>query len=356
MSIRVIFAGNAVDFPVAGGVGIPRTSEESKTHLRRNARLGAKWCPVPFYPFKRLNTRPNSAPEPTAASGLRSFAVPSSLRSSASAQRDRWADRRGDAMTQRFALPTVLALVGCATFSACGITGGTSRFVLPLDSSQRPKITSEIRVASAGMDVNPAYLTAVNVFRWGKFDAADLQNLEESLRGTIPPHLPTTSRSIESRIDIHLVIRRYVVSVSNNAGAVLACVAWAATTSQGRLIFEEQFFASHVAYFVATIGLIKDEVHRAIVGRIATTAMTLAADPTASLRPMTFENTSTSLDEAASRLPRTMASMGVPLGPSPIGLVGVLIPTGLSTVQWEVAKPSEGFDWQGYLEKLHTTR
>jgi len=48
LSIRVTFAGNAVDFPVAGGVGIPRTSEESKTHLRRNARLGAKWCPVPF--------------------------------------------------------------------------------------------------------------------------------------------------------------------------------------------------------------------------------------------------------------------------------------------------------------------
>lgn len=259
-------------------------------------------------------------------------------------------------MTQRVALPTVLALVGCATFSACGITGGTSRFVLPLDLSQRPEVTSEIRVASAGMDVNAAYLTAVNVFRWGKFGAADLRNLEESLRGTITQHLPTTSHSTESRIDIHLVIRRYVVSVSNNAGAVLACVAWAATASQGVLIFEEQFYASHVGYFVGTIGLIKDEVHRAIVARIATTAMALAADPTASLRPITFENTSTSLDEATSRLPRTMVSMGVPLGPSPMGLVGVLIPTGISTVQWEVAKPSEGFDWQGYLEKLHTTR
>lgn len=257
-------------------------------------------------------------------------------------------------MTQRPALRAVLVLFACATLSACGIAGGTSRFVLPLDLGQRPKVTSEIHVASAGMDANPAYLNAVNVFRWGKFDAGDLRNLEESLRDTITRHLPTTSRSTESRLDIHLVIRRYVVSVSNTAGAVLACVAWAATSSQGTLIFEEQFYASHAAYFVGTIGLIKDEVHRAIVGRIATTALTLASDPTAaSARPTTFENTSTSLNEAASRLPRTMVSMGVPM-PSPIALVGLLTPSGVSTVQWEVAKPSEKFDWKGYLEKLYT--
>jgi len=34
---------------------------------------------------------PNYAPEPTAASGLRRLAVPSSLRSSAAVQRERWA-------------------------------------------------------------------------------------------------------------------------------------------------------------------------------------------------------------------------------------------------------------------------
>ncbi|HSB80814.1 MAG TPA: hypothetical protein VLM91_18690, partial [Candidatus Methylomirabilis sp.] len=164
-------------------------------------------------------------------------------------------------MAQRFALPTGLVLLGCATLSACGIAGGTSRFVLPLDLGQLPNGSSEIRVASAGMDANPAYLTAVNVFRWGKFEAADLRNLEESLRGTLMRNLPTTSRPPESRLDIHLVVRRYVVSVSNTAGAVLACVAWAATSAQGTLLFEEQFYASHVVYFVGTIGLLKDEVH-----------------------------------------------------------------------------------------------
>ncbi len=257
-------------------------------------------------------------------------------------------------MTRRSTLLTALVLSACATLSACGITGGTSRFVVPLGLSQPPIVTSEIRVASAGMDVNPAYLNAVAVFRWGKFDADDLRNLEVSLRDTITQHLPRPSRLTESRLDIHLVIRRYVVSVSNTAGAVLACVAWAATDSQGTLIFEEQFYASDVVYVVGTIGLLKDSVHEAIVRRIATTSLALASDPSAaSLEPLTFEKTSTSLDEAASRLPRTMVSMGVPM-PSPIALVGLLIPSGISTVQWEVAKQSENFDWKGYLAKLYT--
>jgi len=38
-----------------------------------------------------LGRQPNPALEPTAASGLRRLAVPSSLRASAAAQRERWA-------------------------------------------------------------------------------------------------------------------------------------------------------------------------------------------------------------------------------------------------------------------------
>jgi hypothetical protein len=252
-------------------------------------------------------------------------------------------------MTHRVVLHAALVLGACVTLSACGITGGTSRFVVPLDPGQVPTGTAEVRVASAGMDKDPAYLQAVHVVRWGKFDADDLRNLEESLRGTITRHRPVAAPA-ESRLDIHLVMRRYVLSASNTGAAALACVAWAATTPQGTLLFEEQFYASHL---VGTLGLLKDEVHRAIVERIATTAFLLAADPAASRLPRAFPLTPTALDEAASRLPRTMVSMGVP-GPRAIGLVGILVPNGILTVQWEVATPSEHFDWKGYLKKVYT--
>jgi hypothetical protein len=256
---------------------------------------------------------------------------------------------------QSVALMGLVWVVASVALSACGTAGGTSRFVVPLELGQQPTPTAEVRVGSTGMDVDPAYLHAVNVFRWGKFDAADLRNLDVSLRDTIARHRPSPAPGLDTQLELHLVIRRYVVSASNIAGAVLACVAWAATTPQGTLLFAEQFYASHVVYVVGTLGLLKDEVHRAIVGRIATTAMTLAADPAATrLRPITYDNTSTSLDEAAARLPRTMVSMGVPLGPGPIGLIGILIPSGIMTVQWEVANPSDKFDWAGYLQKVYT--
>jgi hypothetical protein len=113
-------------------------------------------------------------------------------------------------------------------------------------------------------------------------------------------------------------------------------------------------------YLIGTIGLLKESVHKAIVRRIATTSLALAAGPAAEkARPTTFDNTYTSLEEAASRLPQTMVSMGTPLAVFPvpaIAIVGLLTPSGVSTVQWNVTKPSQDFDWEGYLGKLYTSR
>jgi hypothetical protein len=220
---------------------------------------------------------------------------------------------------------------------------------------------SDVRIASAAMDPDAAIFNAVNVRPWGKFEPDDLRNIEQSLRDTIVPQLPATIRSTGPRLDVHLMIRRYMVSVSNTAGAVLASVTWAVTESDGKLIHHEQFYASEAVYLVGTIGLLKESVHKAIVRRISTTALAFAAGPAAAkARPTTFDNTYTSFEEAASRLPQTMVSMGVPSTmafPDPtVSAVGLLTPSGVSTVQWNLAKPSQDFDWQGYLGKLYTSQ
>lgn len=261
-------------------------------------------------------------------------------------------------MTQPLILARALPILACALLSACGITGGTSRFVLPMDLPERPKPASEIRVASAAMDEDAAHLIAVRVHPWGKFVPEDLRNLEHSLRDTLSPHFPATPRSAASRLDVHLVIRRYIVATSNTGGAVLVCVAWAATSPKGRVIYEEQFYAWDEVYLVGTVGVLKDSVHKTIVGRIATLAWTLASNPTgASPGSAPFDNTSTSLEAAASILPHTMVSLGDPnLAGIPghaAAIVGLITPSGISTVRWEVAKPSGKFDWAGYLKKLY---
>jgi hypothetical protein len=264
-------------------------------------------------------------------------------------------------MTHKPAVLIALALLVCVGLSACGTTGTTSRFVLDLEPSRSAPVIAEIRIASAAVDANVAQFKAVNVHPWGKFGTDDLSNIEQSLRDTITAQLPATVRPSEPRLDIHFVIRRYFVSVSNTAGAVLASVAWAATDSQGKLIYQEHFYASDAVYLIGTIGRLKDSVHKAIIRRIATTSMALASGPEAArARPTTFENTSTSFEEAASRLPRTMVSMGNPYTVAfphfMVSVLGLMIPSGVSTVEWDATIPSEDFDWQGYLGKLYASQ
>ena len=250
-----------------------------------------------------------------------------------------------------------LALLGCALLSACGTTGATSHFVLPLDLPRGEKVTADVHVASASMDADTAVLNPVKVQPWGKFEPDDLKNIEQSLQDTISPHLTATSRSADAKMDLHLVVRRYVVSTSNTGGAVLACVAWAATTPRGSVIYEEQFYASDAVYLFGTIGLLKDSVHKAIVRRIATTSLAIAQDPAASPQPRKFDKTSTSFEEAASRLPQSMVSLGDPalasFPKSTVSAVGLITPSGVSTIKWKVADPSGAFDWTGYLNKLY---
>ena len=263
-------------------------------------------------------------------------------------------------MTQQPAPLTVLLMFVCAVLSACGTTGNTSQFVVSLDLPKNQEVTSAIRVASAAMEPGAADLKALNVQPWGKFGPDDLRNIQQSLHDTISSHLTATSPATDSRLDIHLVIRRYLVRTSNTAGAVLANVAWAATDANGKVIYKEEFYASGAGYFVTTIGLIKDSVHIAIVRRIATTSLALAADPAVIPQPATFKDTSSSIEESISHLPRKLVSLGDPaLAAVPSGIVstvGVLTPSGVSIVEWETAKPSEDFDWQGYLGGLSNKR
>ena len=260
----------------------------------------------------------------------------------------------------RYKVPSLAAaaISACAVLAACGTTGTTSRFTLLLDLPAREKVAGDMRIASAAMEADDAAtLNAIKVQPWGKFGPEDLKNIELSLQDTISPHLVAPSPPGAARIDLHLVVRRYVVSTSNTAGAVLACVAWAATTPEGSVIYQEQFYASDAGYLVTTIGRIKDSVHEAIVRRIAETSLAIAARPGERAPPRRFDKTSSSFEEAASRLPKTMVSLGDPgLASFPdrtVSVVGLLTPSGVETIEWAVAHPSAAFDWAGYLKKLY---
>lgn len=250
---------------------------------------------------------------------------------------------------------SAVMVFGMILLSACGTTGDTRSFALDLDQDKEASILAHVFVDSVEIDYMESYLNVVNVHPWGKFDGDDLRNIKYSLHDTLNRNLPNDSATLESQLDIHVFIRRYIVSVSNTGGGVLATVTWAVTDSDGELVFDEQFYAWGSGYLVTTVGLIKDSVHRQIVRRIATTALILASGRTpAELPPIDVDNTSTSLDEALSQLPDSLVSMGNPvlvgIPVEPVQTIGAFIPSGSNDAPWQAPKLSDDFDWQAYLE------
>jgi len=236
--------------------------------------------------------------------------------------------------------------------SGCGIAGETTRFVLPLDSVRSMEVTSEIRIASVVMEKHAARLTTVGTQRWGKFDSEDLINIEQSLCNTLASIPIAVLSQSKSRIDVHLIIRRYFVATSNTCGAVLACVAWAATDSKGKIIYHEQFYASKTVYFIGTIGLLKDSIHKAIVLRIATISLYLASGRgDTDDQEKIFKDTYNSFDEAASHLPQIMVSEIMAPGISVSGIPNTQTVT--SVVFWNEADTSEEFNWKEYLREFY---
>lgn len=245
--------------------------------------------------------------------------------------------------------------------SACGTTGTTSRFVADLDLGKDVSFVSEVRVASAAMDSNAAAFTVVGPTRpWGRFNVDDLANLEHSLRDTVAAHAPKTGSHLKARLDVHFVVRRYAVAVSNTGGAVLAIVAWAATTPDGKMVFQEQFYASGAVYLVGTIGGLKDSVNLDIVRRIARTSMSFATEGRlqADKRPPQIDKTAATIEEATRRLPRTMVFLGdAGLMANPVSaaltVIGALVPRDVKTMQWDATGLSSEFDWNGYLQRVY---
>jgi hypothetical protein len=243
---------------------------------------------------------------------------------------------------------------GALLLAGCGTTGKTSRFTLPLEPGTPAVAVGSLHVAPASMAPDAPRLYVVNVQEWGRFDDADLANIEQSLASTLDQHQSNESVAAAEPLDIHLRVRRYLVGVSNTAAAVLACVTWAAVAQGQTIVFSEQFYTAGSTAFVGTTGGVKDSVHRAIVRRIATTSTYLAAGPAiANARPQEFAGTYTELDDAIAGLPETLVSMGNPAAmasPSPLESVpGLFEISGAQGIPWQAARPPAEFDWSASL-------
>lgn len=247
-----------------------------------------------------------------------------------------------------------LAVLALPLLAGCGTTGATSKVTVALDPAVPTVATAAVRVAPVTMAADAPRVYAIGTRDWGRLDADDLANLQQSLATTIATRQSSTVAVQGAPVDIHVHVRRYLVAHSNTRAGVLACVAWAAAASSGQIVFQEQFYAPGSLAYVGTIGGLKDAVHRSIVQRIATMSLYLAAGPAiAGSQPTEFPGTYSTLDEAMEVTPAELVSLGNPgamAHPNPsVAVGGLFAVSAAGAPPWEAARPPADFDWTAFL-------
>ncbi|MHC4459058.1 MAG: hypothetical protein ACYS0I_18615 [Planctomycetota bacterium] len=190
----------------------------------------------------------------------------------------------------------------------CGITGTTVPFTLELSNPSPDRLTAAPKVDTVELGEEASLLIPVGVFAMGKFDSNDLAVIGNSLKNTLATVKTNEFTEPIDELNLHLVIRRYLVAASNVEVTALACVAWCAINQHGKIVFHEQFYASKAGRGT-TLGAIKMAVHRGIVSRIAETAVVLASSSgETAIAPAMPENTYNSFEEAVRGMPKQLTS------------------------------------------------
>jgi hypothetical protein len=244
----------------------------------------------------------------------------------------------------------VMALIVLSVTAACGIAGGTSVVNVNINNlggivgNRRPIVVSSVEKGSESSKVE-----AVMVFNWGNMSDGDVSNIKESLVNTISSVRRNPSPSTnEDPLKIYVVIRKYLVQSSNAAAAVLANIAWCAVSAQQDIIYHEEFYATAKGALIVTLGMVKNQLHKAIIRRIATNAVMLAAaDFTQPFQPVAAENTFLDYAKAEANLPSELFSMAPPgyvwtNGYTSSGAI-------LAGIRWDWASQAEHINWPEYI-------
>jgi len=204
----------------------------------------------------------------------------------------------------------LIALVATLSATLLACTGST-RETLNIRPGGRARLAVPIIVEKVTASPDAPGLIAARTMRIGAFNLDDLANIRGSLVDTLRAAADPASTSIDDRLRLSVVIRRYLVAHSNNAGGVLAAVDWCAARDDGSAIYREIFYATAEGQLVTTLGEVKNRAQRAIVRRVAESALRLAAVGATPNLPVAVEGTYDDLSAATTTLPATLKSVAV---------------------------------------------
>lgn len=243
-------------------------------------------------------------------------------------------------MRMRFVIQGIIFIIVALFFlmAGCGMTGKTLQTVVrPQDFGGKSSISRFVRLKHLSVEPNGTSLISVGAYPWGEYSEDDRQTLESSINASLN-NLQLAENPKTPELNLHIKIRRHLVAFSNNAGAVLACVAWCATVGN-EIIYSEQFYAS-AGGTLRTVGSMKDEVHRGIIKRLLSSAVILANEGQLS-------------DKLPSIVDATYLKFTDAIAPLPVSLTGTPPPGYIyvhgnpkQQVPWSWGEPSEEIDWE----------
>lgn len=188
-------------------------------------------------------------------------------------------------------------------FSGCGITGSTTRVELNQETLPKMSQMTPTTLGSLMFEADSARLTTVGIVHpWGKFDENDRSNIAASIEDALAAAGRGKQVNYNEPIQIHALVRKYLLRTSTSFIFVFSAVEWVAVDSRRDLLFQETFYTTAFCETpkICTLGLVKGEVNAAIVDRIAKRAIFLGMglDPV----PMTHERTYDTYEEAAATM------------------------------------------------------
>jgi len=229
-----------------------------------------------------------------------------------------------------------MPLIALLTLLGCSLFGHTRPTPISLEPAALQG-AAPVSIASVDMDATQSHLEVVGAYAIGRFVERDLDNLRLSLQRSLE------SLSGDGGLDVHVYVRSYHVSASNNAAGVLTTVAWCAVDASGRLVHREQFYAYDSVVLVRTMGALKNTVQAAAVRRVAEASAHLAAGGDPAQLPLP-ENASAHYEQAVRTLPSTLQSHYA-------GFIGGYVYAGSSNVGVADygSAAADDFDWGTYL-------
>lgn len=195
--------------------------------------------------------------------------------------------------------------------SACGIMGGTTRTVVQLDTLPPAAHLRPLVVGSVTSEGESVRLTSVGPLTVEGFNDHDRATIEDSLGVTLVAATREMERQSGDLIRIHLLIRKYLLGVSNGNIAILTGVEWVLAGPSNQVLFQDSFYAARECHLpnMCTLGGEKDAIRSAIVKRIAQKAIVAATGGAPDTTDT--EGTYSSFESAAAKMPKKIKGWGI---------------------------------------------